>query len=47
LARERRQSGFINYPALERTRLLDNLRGKERFKKLMERAKYEWEHFEI
>jgi tetratricopeptide (TPR) repeat protein len=38
--------GFINYPALERTRLLDNLRGEERFKKLMERAKYEWEHFE-
>jgi non-specific serine/threonine protein kinase len=38
--------GFINYPALERTQLLDNLRGEERFKKLMERAKYEWEHFE-
>jgi len=39
--------GFINYPALERTQLLDNLRGEERFKKLMERVKYEWEHFEI
>jgi TolB-like protein/tRNA A-37 threonylcarbamoyl transferase component Bud32 len=38
--------GFINYPALERTPLLDNLRGEERFKKLLERAKYEWEHFE-
>jgi TolB-like protein/predicted Ser/Thr protein kinase len=39
--------GFINYPALERTRLLDNLRGEERFKKLLERAKHEWEHFEV
>jgi TolB-like protein/tRNA A-37 threonylcarbamoyl transferase component Bud32/Tfp pilus assembly protein PilF len=38
--------GFINYPVLERTPLLDNLRGEERFKKLLERAKYEWEHFE-
>jgi len=25
---------------------LVNIRGKERFKKLMERVKYEWEHFE-
>jgi hypothetical protein len=24
----------------------DNIRGEERFKKLMEKAKYEWEHFE-
>jgi len=39
--------GFINYPALERIQMLDNLRGEERFKKLMERTKYEWEHFEI
>jgi hypothetical protein len=23
-----------------------SIRGEERFKKLMERAKYEWEHFE-
>ncbi|MDD4856720.1 MAG: protein kinase [Candidatus Krumholzibacteria bacterium] len=39
--------GFINYPALERIQMLDNLRGEERFKKLMERVKYEWEHFKI
>jgi len=39
--------GFINYPALERIQMLDNLRGEERFKKLLERAKYEWEHFEV
>ena len=25
---------------------LDNIRGEEHFKKLMERVKYEWEHFE-
>jgi hypothetical protein len=25
---------------------LANIRGEERFKKLMERVKYEWEHFE-
>jgi eukaryotic-like serine/threonine-protein kinase len=39
--------GFINYPELERERHLDNLRGDERFKKLLERVKYEWEHFEV
>jgi non-specific serine/threonine protein kinase len=39
--------GFVNYPALERTQFLDNLRSEERFKKLMERVKYEWEHFEV
>jgi non-specific serine/threonine protein kinase len=38
--------GFINYPALEREPFLENLRGEPRFKKLMERVKYEWEHFE-
>lgn len=38
--------GFINYPALEREPFLQNIRGEERFKKLMERVKYEWEHFE-
>jgi hypothetical protein len=26
---------------------LANIRGEERFKKLMERVKYEWEHFEV
>ena len=39
--------GFINYPELERNPYLDNLREEERFKKLMERVKYEWEHFEV
>ena len=39
--------GFINYPELERNRFLDNIRGEERFKKLMERVKHEWEHFEV
>jgi hypothetical protein len=28
-------------------RLLENLRSEPRFKKLMERVKYEWEHFEV
>jgi serine/threonine protein kinase/cytochrome c-type biogenesis protein CcmH/NrfG len=39
--------GFINYPEVNRNPYLDNLRGDERFKKLMERVKYEWEHFEV
>jgi TolB-like protein len=40
--------GFINYPLLaERDPFLENIRGEERFKRLMERVKYEWEHFEV
>ena len=40
--------GFINYPLLsEHDKLLNNIRGEERFKKLMERVKYEWENFEV
>jgi TolB-like protein/predicted Ser/Thr protein kinase len=39
--------GFINYPFLQCDPFLDNIRGEERFKKLMEHAKYEWEHFEV
>jgi len=40
--------GFINYPFLnEYDPLLENLRGEERFKKLMERVKHEWENFEV
>jgi non-specific serine/threonine protein kinase len=40
--------GFINYPMLsQHDKLLDKVRGEERFKKLMERVKYEWENFEV
>ena len=40
--------GFINYPLLsEKDPWLANLRGEERFKKLMERVKKEWEEFEV
>jgi len=40
--------GFINYPYLsEIDPYLENIRGEERFKKLMERVKYEWENFEV
>jgi predicted Zn-dependent protease len=40
--------GFINYQFLSRyDPFMQNLRGEERFHKLMERVKYEWEHFEI
>jgi len=39
--------GFINYPfIIKHDSFLANIRGEERFKKLMERVKYEWEHFE-
>jgi len=41
------ERGFINYPFLvEKDPYLANIRGEERFKKLLERVKYEWEHFE-
>jgi non-specific serine/threonine protein kinase len=40
--------GWINYPFLsEKDPWLANIRGEPRFKKLMERVKYEWEHFEV
>jgi tetratricopeptide (TPR) repeat protein len=40
--------GNINYPFLsEYDPLLENLRHEERFQKLMEKVKYEWEHFEV
>jgi serine/threonine protein kinase/lipoprotein NlpI len=40
--------GFINYPFLnEYDPLLENIRGEERFKKLMERVKHEWENFKV
>jgi TolB-like protein len=39
--------GFFNYTYLaERDPWLASIRGEPRFKKLLERAKYEWEHFE-
>jgi TolB-like protein/Tfp pilus assembly protein PilF len=39
--------GFINYPFIaEKDPWLASLRGEARFKKLLERVKYEWEHFE-
>ena len=40
--------GWINYPLFaEQDPFLDNIRGEERFKKLMERVKVEWENFEV
>jgi len=39
---------FINYPLFSKhDPLLENIRGEERFKKLMERVKYEWENFKV
>ncbi len=39
--------GFINYPMFQCDPFLDSIRREERFKRLMEHAKYEWEHFEV
>jgi serine/threonine protein kinase/tetratricopeptide (TPR) repeat protein len=39
--------GFINYPELEHNPFLDSIRGEERFKKLLERVRSEWESFDI
>ena len=40
--------GFINYPFFSiHDPLLENVRSEERFKKLMEKVKSEWEHFEV
>jgi len=39
--------GMTNYPLMnELDPFLANIRGEPRFQKLMERVKYEWEHFE-
>ena len=38
--------GFTNYPALKLDTFLANVRGEERFKKLMKRVKKEWEEFQ-
>lgn len=40
--------GAINYPFYtEIDPFLENIRGEERFKRLMERVRYEWENFEV
>jgi len=39
--------GFLNYTLFQCDPLLDNIRGEGRFKRLMERAKYECEHFVV
>ncbi len=39
--------GNINYPLFSRDPWLENIRGEERFKKLMARVKEEWEQFEV
>ena len=39
--------GFIAYPYLQCDPFLDNIRGEARFLRLMKRAEYEWEHFEV
>ena len=45
---ERATRENINYPLFSKyDPLLENIRGEERFKKLMEKVKYKWEHFEI
>ena len=41
-------NGNVNFPFInEYDPFLKNIRGEERFKKLMERVKYEWENFEV
>jgi serine/threonine protein kinase len=39
--------GFVNYPLFQCDPFFNNIRGEERFKALMEKAKDEWEHFEV
>ncbi|MFC1563622.1 protein kinase [candidate division KSB1 bacterium] len=42
------ERGFIHYPYLsEMDPFLENIRGDNRFKKLMERVKHEWENFSV
>jgi hypothetical protein len=40
--------GFVNYPFLnEYDPFLENIRGEDRFKDLMESVRYKWEHLEL
>lgn len=40
--------GWCDYPYFNKhDPFLENIRGEERFKKLMERVKHEWENFEV
>ena len=40
--------GFLNYPLLaEKDPFLENIRGEDRFIKLMKKVKHEWENFEV
>ena len=40
--------GFANYPLFrEPLPFFAGIRGEERFQRLLERVKYEWEHFEV
>jgi serine/threonine protein kinase len=39
--------GFINYRHYSLDRFLDGIRDDKRFQQIMERVKYEWEHFEV
>jgi tetratricopeptide (TPR) repeat protein len=40
--------GWINHPLFnEADPFLENIRGEERFRQLMKKVKYEWEHFEV
>jgi non-specific serine/threonine protein kinase len=41
------QLGCVNYPFFMIDPFLENIRGDERFKKLMKRVKHEWENFEV
>ena len=41
------QRGWINYPFIECDPFFDSIRNEARFKKVAERAKHEWEHFEV
>jgi len=41
------QLGFVNYPFFSKDPFLENIRGEERFKKLIKRVKQEWENFEV